>query len=216
MGALDILTSEKALIFRITHVRNVPWILREGLHSRNSPVVDKDFIQIGKADLIGKRATRTIGTPPGGTLSDYVAFYFTPCSPMLLNIRTGYNGVNKFPSDEIAILVSSLNKVVQHGAQFLITDRHAYLETASFFNTREGLAHVDWALLRKRDFSRNPKDPGKFERYQAEALVHEHLPTEALSAIACRSHGVEKDLKRMVEDASLGLKVVLRPAWYFE
>ena len=32
------LTAEKALIFRITHINNVPWILRHGLHCKNSDV----------------------------------------------------------------------------------------------------------------------------------------------------------------------------------
>jgi hypothetical protein len=30
---------------------------------------------------------------------------------------------------------------------------------------------VDWPLLQKRDFKRDPDDPAKLERYQAEALV---------------------------------------------
>jgi len=31
------LNPERALIFRIVHVANVPWILDHGLHCKNSP-----------------------------------------------------------------------------------------------------------------------------------------------------------------------------------
>ncbi|MEK6712375.1 MAG: DarT ssDNA thymidine ADP-ribosyltransferase family protein, partial [Nitrospinota bacterium] len=45
----------KALIFRITHVDNVPWILDHGIHCRNSEEVDPNFVDIGNPELIGKR-----------------------------------------------------------------------------------------------------------------------------------------------------------------
>jgi hypothetical protein len=98
------LTAERALIFRITHIENVPWILANGLHCGNSACRDPNFRDIGKADLIEKRSTRSVPIPPGGVLSDYVPFYFTPYSPMLYNIKTGYNGVKVTPMPDIAIL----------------------------------------------------------------------------------------------------------------
>jgi hypothetical protein len=41
------LNPDKALIFRITHLDNVPWILDNGLHCRSSEVLDPDFVNIG-------------------------------------------------------------------------------------------------------------------------------------------------------------------------
>jgi hypothetical protein len=43
------------------------------------------------------------------------------------------------------------------------------LEAAEFHNTLDRLDRVDWPRLQARDFKRDPDDPGKFERYQAEA-----------------------------------------------
>ena len=65
------------------------------MHCRNSTIRDPNFVPIGNADLIDKRHTRQVRCPPGGTLSDYVPFYFTPFTPMLLNIKTGFNGVRQ-------------------------------------------------------------------------------------------------------------------------
>jgi ssDNA thymidine ADP-ribosyltransferase, DarT len=95
----------KALIFRITHVDNVPWILDNGLHCRSSAILDPNFINIGNLELIDKRQHRFVEIPPGGTLSDYIPFYFTPFSPMMLNIKTGWGGITKRLNQEIVILV---------------------------------------------------------------------------------------------------------------
>ncbi len=96
------LTPERALIFRITHIDNVAWILANGLHCNSSPVRDPNFVQIGNPDLIAKRPNRRVPIPPGGGLGDYVPFYFTPCSPMLLNIVTGHGGIARRPRREFA------------------------------------------------------------------------------------------------------------------
>ena len=72
------LTAEKALIFRITHINNVQWILRNGLRCKNSDVQDPNFVRIGNLELIQRRTARNVPVPPGGTLSDYIPFYFTP------------------------------------------------------------------------------------------------------------------------------------------
>jgi hypothetical protein len=102
---------------------------------------------------------------------------------MLLNIKTGYNGVTKRAMDEIAILVSSLREIHKQGLQFAFTDRHAYLQTAEFHNNLERLDRIDWPRLQASDFRRDSDDPGKVERYQAEALIHRHLPITAILGI---------------------------------
>src|SRR5258708_1863941 len=109
---------EAAHIFRITHVDNVPWILRHGLHCKTSKSTDPDFISIGMPELIQKRTTHIVPIAPGGSLGDYVPFYFTPWSVMMYNIKTGYNGVTKRANSEIAIIVTSLHKLKEVGTRF--------------------------------------------------------------------------------------------------
>ncbi|MEO1609407.1 MAG: DarT ssDNA thymidine ADP-ribosyltransferase family protein [Pseudomonadota bacterium] len=58
---------------------------------------------------MAKRKHRNVPCIPGGTLSDYVPFYFTPFTPMLYNIKTRYGGVSQNPMEDIIILVSSLH-----------------------------------------------------------------------------------------------------------
>jgi hypothetical protein len=48
------------------------------MHARNGKKFDPACRNIGNVDLIDKRSRRLVGVTPGGTLSDYVPFYFTP------------------------------------------------------------------------------------------------------------------------------------------
>ena len=173
------LNPEKALIFRITHIRNVPWILRNGLHCKNSDVRDPNFVRIGNLELIQRRTGRSVLVPPGGSLSDYVPFYFTPFSVMMYNIHTG-RGVTTRSNGEIVILVSSLHHLRERELAFVFTDKHAKVELANFYDDLADLDKIDWEILLRRDFQRDLNDPQKMERYQAEALVHCHCPIEGL------------------------------------
>lgn len=209
------LNPEKALIFRITHIANVPWVFDHGLHSRNSPTFDPNYRSIGNPDLIAMRHTRVVPVAPGGTLSDYVPFYFTPYSIMLYNIKTGYGGIARVPNAEIVILVSSIPRVAEIGIPFVFTDRHAYPVTAEYFTEPADLGRVDWALLQSKDFRHDPEDPGKKERYQAEALVFQHLPVTGLLGIGCYNEGVRQGLQSEAANRNLSLEVLTRPTWYF-
>lgn len=209
------LNVQKALIFRITHIRNVPWILQNGLHCKNSGTQDPNFVSIGSSELIQRRSSRSVPVPPEGTLSDYIPFYFTPFSMMMYNIHTGYGGVRQVPNSEIVIFVSSLRKLAKRGVVAVFSDRHAYLKTAQFFTSLEDLDEIDWDILQRRDFRRDVDDPEKTARYQAEALVYRHLPVDHLSGIVCLSENEKRTLNQAREKAGLNLKIEALPNWYF-
>jgi len=209
------LNPQKALIFRITHVSNVAWILANGLHCSNSGHSDPNYVPIGNSEIITRRAARIVPIAPGGTLSDYVPFYFTPYSPMLYNIKTGRVGVTQRPMSEIAILVSSLPEMQKQAIPFVFTDRHAALETAEFHNTLDRLDRIDWPRLQARDFKRDPDDPGKFERYQAEALILGHVPITAILGIICYRNEEQTKIETICDTLNLAAKVLYKPDWYF-
>jgi len=209
------LNPTKALIWRIVHRDNLPWILENGLHCRNSARQDPHYVNIGNVELIDKRSHRVVPIGPGGTLSDYVPFYFTPFSPMMYNIKTGYAGIQRRDNSEIVILVSSLYRVRELNLPFLFTDRHAYPELAQYFDSLDDLGAIDWPLIQRRDFQRDPDDPVKVERYQAEALVHNQLPITALHGVVCYSDEVGKNIKKLAVARDLNLDVRTIREWYF-
>ena len=209
------LNSDKALIFRLIHCDNLSWILDHGLHARNGGEIDPNFRNIGNPDLIDKRSGRVVPIPPGGTLSDYVPFYFTPFSIMMYNIKTGYGGIKHVPNQEIAILVSSLRRIQELGIPFVFTNQHAYPAAAEYFNDLADLGRIDWPLLQSRDFRHDPDDPAKKERYQAEALIWKHVPLDALLAICCHNETVRSALQAGIDRRELTLRVQAQPNWYF-
>jgi ssDNA thymidine ADP-ribosyltransferase, DarT len=208
------LTQQKGMIFRITHRDNVPWILDNGMHARNGNKFDPACRNIGNVDLIDKRSRRVVPVGPGGTLSDYVPFYFTPYSIMMYNIKTGY-GVRQVPNEEIVIFVSSLPHIGSKGLPFVFTNQHAYPPMAEYFTDLAQLDQVDWPLLQSRDFEHDPDDPGKKERYQAEALVWKHVPLDALQGVCCYTTTVEKQIGSEIRQRGLAFRAAVQQSWYF-
>lgn len=208
------LNPEKALIWRIVHRDNLPWILDNGLHCGNSKIKDPSWVSIGNSELIDKRANHPVPLPPGGVLNDYVPFYFTPFSVMMRNILSG-RGVKQRDKDEMLILVSSMHQIVKQGLPFLFTDCHAYYQWANYYQDLKDLDKVDWPLLQSRDFKRDIEDPEKFERYQAEALIHSHCPVSGLLGIFCYTEKLKSNIEHEITKKALSLKVYARPDWYF-
>ncbi|GGX27484.1 type II toxin-antitoxin system toxin DNA ADP-ribosyl transferase DarT [Undibacterium squillarum] len=209
------LNPEKALIWRIVHRDNLPWILDNGLYCGNSEVRSPAWVNIGNPELIDKRARHAVPLHPKGFLNDYVPFYFTPFSPMLRNIHTGWGGIKKWPNEEIVILVSSLRHVAEIGLPFLFTDSHAYYQWADYYSDLADLDKIDWPLLQRRDFKRDPEDPAKFERYQAEALIYQHVPVAGLLGIVCYTESLKQCIKQEIQVRHLNLPVYVRTGWYF-
>ena len=208
------LTREKGLIFRITHIANIEWILANGLHCRSSAVFDPNYRNIGNLELIDKRSNKVVPIPPRGTLSDYVPFYFTSRSPMLLNIKTGRN-VPAVPMHEIVVLVTSIPQLIREGIPFVFSDRHAYLQLARFSSNEAELDRIDWRNLANSDFRYDPNDPGKMDRYQAEALVHRTLPVSALIGILCYRELQRQRVSELVASAGHSTRVFTKPTYFF-
>ena len=204
-----------AYIWRIIHRDNLPWILRNGVHSRTSTLQDPNYVNIGNRELIDRRALRPVPIAPGGVLNDYVPFYFTPFSPMMYNIHTGRGEVTRRANDEIIILVSSIHRLAEQNLPFIFTDRHAYTPLAQYYSNLAQLNLIDWPLLQARNFQRDPNDPVKIERYQAEALVYRHLPINALFGIICYSDSMKAQITQQSQAAGLQLDIHAMPAWYF-
>lgn len=134
---------------------------------------------------------------------------------MMYNIKTGHGGIAKVPNEEIVIVVSSLYRLSELRKVFVFSNRHAYLRTAQFYNELSQLGTVDWTILQQRDFRRDPDDPEKIERYQAEALVYQHVPIDAVMGLVCYTAKVKNHLDQIVKARGLKIAVHVRRGWYF-
>ena len=133
---------------------------------------------------------------------------------MLKNINSG-RGVQQRANEEIVILVSSLHHLHDLGLPFVFTDSHAYYQWADFYTDLSDLEKIDWSILQQRDFKRDPDDPAKFERYQAEALIYRHCPINSLLGVVCYTDLLKIQIEQQVAERGLDLAVYARTKWYF-
>ena len=95
----------------------------------------------------------------------------------------------------------------------MFSDRHAYLKTALFSDDLSDLEDwIIWPVLQARDFRRDDLD--RFEKYQAEAMVHKHVPVDALSGVVCYNDSVRAALQAEADKKGVKLKIVAQPGWY--
>lgn len=133
---------------------------------------------------------------------------------MAYNIHTGRT-VQQRDNDQIVILVTSLARLKEKSVPFVMTDRHACAKLANYYNKTDCLEKIDWKILRNSDFSRDNDDPDKTNRYMAEALVHKHMPIDALLYVACCDEKQRSWANELMSKRKLNLEVHTKRGWYF-
>lgn len=74
---------------------------------------------------------------------------------------------------------------------------------------------MPWNLLQAGDFRRDAEHPDRFERYQAEALVHRHVPLGALVGLACYNQAGKTMLTKELVTRGLDLNIRVVREYYF-
>ncbi|HMQ49692.1 MAG TPA: DUF4433 domain-containing protein [Saprospiraceae bacterium] len=158
----------KIWLYRITHIDNLPHILRHGLVIASSPNADPNFRAIGDQSLIGVRKDLDAPNPPGGTFSQYIPFYLGHRSPMLYQITTGYEGVEKIPQSDIVYIVADHECIVQKGLTWFFTDGHARHGMTQFYTDERGFNDLDWDAIYATQWRNTEDDSDRQRKKQAE------------------------------------------------
>lgn len=215
IGSPDPWRGRETALYHITHVRNIESIVACGcLHCETQTKSDGLCRQsIGYPELKARRSAWPVRVGPGDTLADYVPFYFAPRSPMLFVIHkggvTGYSG----GQDEVVHLVTSVERVVAAGTEFVITDGHAATSLTKASADLDGLEAVDWAIMTERYWNDSDDDGDRKRRRQAEFLAHKRVPIGALAMIGVPSAAVAAEVERVV--GGLAIAVDVRRDWYY-
>jgi hypothetical protein len=163
-------------LYRMTHADNLPHILRYGLVVAASPNADPNFRVIGDQSLIGFRNDLDAPNPPGGKFSEYIPFYLGHRSPMLYQIATGYEGVEKIPQSDIVYIVTKHSCIVQNGLDWFYSDGHARHGMTRFYTDEQGFEELDWNIIYATQWRNTEDDPDRQRKKQAEYLVKRHVP----------------------------------------
>jgi hypothetical protein len=201
-------------IYHFTDLANIGSILAVGelrCHSTADCSVD-----IADATIKSRRMSKRVPCGPGGTLGEYVPFYFAPRSPMLFRIQHG--GVENVSSDpaRLVYLVSSTEAVVAAGREYVFTDGNAAAAFTEFHDDAEHLGEVvDWPLMKATMWANTPADPDRRRRRGAEFLVHQALPFELVDKCCVYAAAARSAVAAAAADAGWEVEVRIRRNWYF-
>lgn len=198
----------------MTHIQNIPHVLKFGITHKDSTNRNPDFVSIGDSSIISKR--KSLVLPNLRKLGDYVPFYFGYRMPMLLVIQNGYSGVKATSPENIVYCISSIELILSHGLDFVFTDGHA-LTQLSLLNVKLPIdvpdinSILDFEAINSRNWIRED-DTDLKRRKEAEFLVYGDIPVSAIRGYAVYNESARNELINygVSED-----KVVIRQGYYF-
>lgn len=199
-------------IYHITHANNVADILGEGRLWCDAQRIARGLTNtnIGYSHIKERRMRHPVTVAARGTLGNYVPFNFCPRSVMLYVVAQGHENYRE-GQQPIVHLVSSIDAIRETGRPWFFTDRHADLGYANQFDTLEKLGEVDWSVMPQRYWS----DPEVKERRQAEFLVHDWCPWQAIEAIGVIDREIAARVEAAIAGAAHKPRVEVHGDWYY-
>ena len=201
----------KIWLFRITHIGNLEHDLLQGLHIAKSPNANSNYFQIGDSTLITYRKDIPAPDPPGGSLADYIPFYLGPRSPMLYQIATGWEDIQKVPQENIIYYISSLGMVKSAGVPFFFTDGHARSMTSTAYTDEADLQKLDWDAIYARTWKSDESDLRRKEKKQSELFVKGHFPFSCIEHIGVFNKNAEQKVLYLFNTHSINTPIRISP-----
>lgn len=197
--------------FRMTHIDNIPHIVKCGIVKSSSPMADANYKPIGDGIVISKRQKRVIN---GVALSDYIPFYLGCRTPMLYVIQNGYNGVQKVAPTDIVYCVLRIDDIREEKLTCIFTDGHALDKNTNIY-TQDRLDEinelVDAEALNLRYWNEEETGEAK-RRKEAELLIAEDIAPRMIKGfVVYDEQAKNKMLSFGIEDAM----IAVRPSFYF-
>lgn len=197
--------------FRITHIDNIPHIIKYGIVKKNSPFRDEHFVSIGDPRIIQLREKTDIGNY---RVSDYIPFYLGPRSPMLYVIQHGYNDVPLVEPEKIVYCVIKLNDLIINNIDCIFTDGHALSVLTSFYEKND-LVRINEIVNYEDVYStqwNSEVDIDLKRRKEAELLVKSDLPSLLICGYVVYNEKAKTTLIRQGVNEN---KIVVSPGYYF-
>lgn len=190
-------------LFRMTHIDNIPHILKYGITHKYSALANSNYRSIGDTSLIKTRDNKIIPITNGLnkvikeiTLGNYIPFYFGVKMPMLFVIQNGGNLVEKVPAQDIIYIVCQLKELINLKNEFYFSDGHATDNFTTFYN-RDMISDIvsilDWEAINQTYWG----GEGNLElkrKKQAEFLIEGDLPFSFVKRLICYNEEVKNKL----------------------
>lgn len=206
-------------LYRLVHIETLATLLARGrLHAPNkTPADGLPYKTIHNLRVQTNRHGCGLPCGPGGTLHDYVPFYFGPHSPMLLNLHTGRVAGYSEGQDPLIYLATTVQAVQAAGYRFVFSDGHGLANFTRWFDNLADLGQVDWEVVKAKFWADRPEDNDRQRRKQAEFLVWEGLDWSMVQGIGVRISTVKEQVEGILDDypALHRPRVVVMPGLYY-
>jgi hypothetical protein len=205
----------------MTHIENIPHILKNGITHKNSSNANPDYVAIGDESLIDARAGRQVIISNGNrsqsfgriTLGDFIPFYFGIRMPMLYVMQHGGNCVEKAtPKEDIVYLVCKISDVIQSNPTFYFSDGHATDNLSLFYNSSK-IAELPSIIDKKAiiaTFWNHNLDIKR--KKQAEFLIADDVAPQHICGFVCYNATAKQRLVAMGVDDD---KIIIYPQAYY-
>ena len=117
----------------------------------------------------------------------------------------------------LVYLVSSVQQVAVSGLPFVFTDGHPIMAFSKFYAEVEALDRIAWEVMAGTYWNDTAEFPNRKQLRQAEFLVHQTFPWEAIEFLVVRSPTAKTQVERILSTAPQHFTkpVRLRQGWYF-
>jgi hypothetical protein len=204
-------------IYHITHGRNLEPIIAAGGLWCDAQIAAHGLTPLGIAHqhIKERRKERQVPCAAGGSLADYVPFYFAPRSPMLYAIHNGYVEGYTGGQSSVLHLVAEAETIAASGCAFAFTEGHAEIAWTEFFTDLAFLSAVDWVIMKETYWHDTDEDGDRKRRRQAEFLVHQFCAWELITEIGVINSQVADRVRAFLEPAAHQPAVHIRRNWYY-
>ena len=206
-------------IFRFMHIDNLRACLdRSGLCAPNHcPDDGSVYRTIHNEEVQNQRHVTHIPCGSGGTVHDYVPFYFGYLSPMLLNLKTGRVEGYSEGQAPLIYLVSSAQAMRDSGVGYVFSNGHGLATFTDWFDDLTRLDEVDWSIVYERYWRDTLDDMDRQRRKQAEFLVHRFCDWALIEQIGVINRAMKQQVEAILADypAEMHKPVVVKRDWYY-
>lgn len=188
-------------LFHITHLDNVPGILRRGLLCRNRiEDLQVPYMDLSDAECQERRSCRDLDGR-SVDLHDYVPLFIEPRNAMLYRLQRSLS--ESGTADELAILQVSA-AAAQWGAS-LLADGIASSPVSQIFHARDaaGWESLDWEAIRCRCWLDQPDPQAAKRRRMAEVMVSSHLQQRHIHKVWLKSPSAMEGLRARLKEVSV-------------
>jgi len=198
---------EQIKVYRMTHIDNIPHILRHGITHKKSLNSNPNFVTIGDISLIDTRNSKQVKVDNGNffnfdapliTLGDFIPFYFGIKMPMLYVMQHGGNFVERpTPPEDIVYLICFISRIIQSDINYFFSDGHATADNYTTFYDRSKINElptlIDWDAI-KAPYWGGEENLDIKRKKQAEFLVAQDLPLEFIVSFGCYNESAKNKL----------------------